>query len=217
MALRASHKAVHRVLLKLPLSSSSVPWNEGLGHTHLWMLSLASSCFVELRDCKLWPADPPGWLCIIWPEQSLTNVEFDQMFYIDICICEWRDSTLKFAFLVSLEKLGALTTSGSLLSWQRSARAEELLPFIFDLVGSLSHEVSMVPYSSLSIICLARLGIWFNWTGAHWNKYPVISLIFNYWTQRCSMESVNGFSSCSSPVDDFHMCTTLSRVPSGLF
>ena len=98
------------------------------------MLSLASSCFVELRDYKLWPADPPGWLCIIWPEQSLTNGEFDRMFYIDIYICEWRDSTLKFVFLVSLEKLGALATLGSLLSWQRSVRAEELLPFFFYLL-----------------------------------------------------------------------------------
>lgn len=77
------------------------------------MLSLDSSCFVELRDCKLWPADPSGWLCIIRPKQNLTNCEFDWMCNMDIYIYEWRDSTLKFALLVSLEKLGVLATLGS--------------------------------------------------------------------------------------------------------
>lgn len=126
-----------------------------------------------------------------------------ERFHIKICVSSFFGKT------------GSTGNTGlpSLMAAVSQSRGATALFFL----SSLSHKVSMVPYSSLSIICLACLGIWFNWTGALWNKYPVISFIFNYWTQRCSTESVNGFSSRSSPVDDFHMCTTLSRVPSGLF
>lgn len=87
------------------------------------------------------------------------------MVYVDIYICEWRDCILNFAFLVSLAKLGVLATLGSLslmVAVSQNRRATALSSLFFDLVCSLGHEVSTVPYSSLCIICLALLGMWFS-------------------------------------------------------
>lgn len=73
---------------------------------------------------------------------------------------------IKFCISSFFGKTGSAGNTGLSFSYgsgqpeQKSYRAPSSL--FFDLVCSLGHEVSTVPYSSLCIICLALLGMWFS-------------------------------------------------------
>lgn len=66
------------------------------------------------------------------------------MFYIRSYIYKWRDSTLKSALLVSLEKMGVLATLG-LLSLTAAISQNRGAAALFNVVCSPGHGVTLVP------------------------------------------------------------------------